>query len=630
MKAAAPNNDRDWKGLLLGSTLIFVFTILVYWPAIRAGFIWDDDDMLTQNPLVQSAHGLAAMWNPWAKDNFFDFIPLTLTSFWLEWRLWGLDALGYHVTNVLLHATTAILFWRALNYLKIPGTWLIGLIFAIHPVNVESVAWITERKNTLALIFYALALLWYLRFESGRERKWYRLALGAFVFGLLSKGAIVMLPFVLLGCAWWLRGEITKKDFRNTLPFFLTALVFSALTIWFQYSRSISTDADVVQTNNFAAKLSVAGMASVFYFLKAVFPHNLMFVYRWENPNPHHWIVYLASLFVVLCLALFWFYRKRWGRPFLFGVGYFVVTLFPVLGFFKIYFQKYSFVADHWQYPSIIGLIALIVGGAAYLVQRLVCHLNPNPAPDLSHSRPAKEKKAKAKTPWKIKALTAIIALAALSAVGWLGRSTWRQCGIYKNEETLWRDEISKNQRCWLAQHNLASLLLQQWDREESFKSADQRNDEKLFQASVHDQTALAFRPNHAGAHYNLATIAMRQGRIEEAVPHLRETIKLEPDNLMAINTLGWILAANENPKLRNGAEAMRLATASVELTEGKDPKSLQLLACALAETGNFPAAMETAQKALKLATAMKQLDTTRELEIQLKLFEAGRAYRER
>lgn len=650
MKNVAPGENQNGKALLLGSVVIFVITLVAYLPAIRAGFIWDDDDMLTQNPLVQSPSGLWSMWNPWAKDNFFDFIPLTLTSFWLEWRLWHFDAMGYHVTNVLLHATTAIFFWRALKYLKIPGAWLIGMIFAIHPVNVQSVAWITERKNTLALVFYALSLLWYLRWENEKSefqrhaaakqiqsdsqlstlhaQLFYWLALGAFVLGLLSKGAIVMLPFVLLGCIWWLRNKITKKDFINTLPFFLASMIFAVVTIWFQYGRSISTDASVVQANSFAIKLANAGVASWFYFLKTVLPRNLMFVYPRWNFNASDLASYIPGTLLLLCLFVFWFFRKRWGRPFLFGVGYFVVTLFPVLGFFKIYFQKYSFVADYWQYPSIIGLIALVIGGAAFLLQAVVHKFSP-PAVAVA-SRPTKEKKSKPQMSSTGRVLNFFGGAVAVGLIAVLGTLTWKQCHIYANEETLWLDEVGKNPACWLAQHNYASLLLEQWKREQGAREPDKREGDKLFRAAIHDRQALRVKPDHTGALYNLAFIAIMENRTDEAIQHLRAAIQIQPDMLLSLHMLAWILSTDGNPKIRNGAEAVQIAKAALAVAGDNDAEALETLACALAESGNFPAAVETARKALSVATASGQSGTVNELQVQIGFFERGRAYHER
>jgi hypothetical protein len=222
--------------------------------------------------------------------------------------------------------------------LKIPGAWFAGLNFALHPVNVESVAWIAERKNTLPMVFYALSLLWFLRSEQENEAtpknsgiKWYWLSLVAFALALLSKTSVVMLPFVLLGCAWWQRGKIQIRDFLRAAPFFLLSLTFGLITIWVQYNRAISTDSDAIQIGSFAERLARAGWAVWFYLFKALVPLNLAFVYpRWEV-NPQSVVSWMPGIALIVAFALFWKFRKTWGKPLLFGFGYFVLTLFPVL-----------------------------------------------------------------------------------------------------------------------------------------------------------------------------------------------------------------------------------------------------------------------------------------------------------
>src|ERR1043165_5129741 len=203
--------------MAVGALIITLVTLVVYLPVLQAGFIWDDEVSLTANPLIKSR---SVLYDIWLSTRPYDYFPLTFTTFWLEWRLWGMNAAGYHVINGLLHALGAILLWRVLLRLKIPGAWLAALVFAVHPVCVASVAWIAERKNTLSLVFFLLTVLWYLRFDSesriahheSRIYKWYWLSLLAFLLALLSKTSVVVLPLVLLLCAWWQRTQGSRES----------------------------------------------------------------------------------------------------------------------------------------------------------------------------------------------------------------------------------------------------------------------------------------------------------------------------------------------------------------------------------------------------------------------------------
>jgi len=226
-----------------------------------------------------------------------------------------------------------------------------------------------------------LSILWYLRCDSkspvaGHDsRKWYWLSLLAFLFALLAKTSVVMLPFVLLLCAWWQTGRISLRDALRSAPFFLLALALGLVTLWFQSHRAIGED--IVRTDSFPSRLAGAGLAVWFYIYKALLPVNLAFVYpRWEI-NPHSALSFVPLLMLLAGLALCWKFRARWGRAWLFGIGYFVLMLLPVLGFFNVYFQRYSLVADHWQYLSIVGVIALAVGIGRSLLMKQDARTKP-------------------------------------------------------------------------------------------------------------------------------------------------------------------------------------------------------------------------------------------------------------
>ncbi len=482
-----------------GGALLVLLTALAYLPALRAGFIWDDDSLLTNSAIMRSSGGIKDIW---FSTNLPDYYPLTWSSLWLEWRLWGMNAMGYHITNLLLHIFSALLWWRILKLLAIPGAWLAALIFAVHPVNVESVIWISERKNTLSMFFYTLAVWWYQRFEVEQNPtqgetgncfywRWYGLSLLAFLFALWCKTSVVMFPVVLLLCAWWRRGGISRRDLLQSAPFFGLALVWGLVTIWFQYYSAHS--GEDVATRSFGARLAGAGMAAWFYLWKAVWPGNLAFVYPQWKINAGSPLVYLPFAAWVLCFGMFWRWRGGWGKPLLFGLGYFVVTLLPVLGLLKIYFQRYSLVADYWQYFSIIGVGALIVGA----VNRYLASTG--------------------------KFMLVGRGLGAL-VVGVLCILTWRQCGVYRDTETLWRDTLAKNPTCSLAHNNLGIILATEKEPDEAIE---------------HFHAAIRYKTMAAEAHVNLGIALADQRKFDEAIAHYREALRIDPNNAAAHLNLG-------------------------------------------------------------------------------------------
>ena len=361
---------RAPRGWILPAAAIVAITALAYIPAMHAGFIWNDDTFLTENPLIRAPDGLYRFWFTTEPPDYF---PLTSSVLWVEWRLWHMNPAGYHVVNVLLHAAGAVLLWRVLCRLKLPGAWLAGVIFAVHPVNAESVAWITEHKNTLPLVFGAASLLVFLNFDEKAGPAFprfqlfkYLLSLALFLLALLSKTSVVMLPVVLLLCAWWRRGRVARKDFLLSLPFLALSLALSAATVWFQYHRAIGPE--VVRTDGLLERTAGAGWAAWFYLYKAVVPLALCFVYpRWRTSASV--FSFAPGLLLVAAMVIFWRHRDGWGRAFFFGLGSFLVMLLPVLGFLNVYFMRYSLVADHWQYTALIGIVALGAGGLARMTQ---------------------------------------------------------------------------------------------------------------------------------------------------------------------------------------------------------------------------------------------------------------------
>jgi protein O-mannosyl-transferase len=632
----------DWRWLAAGSLVIFLAAFAVYWPAMRGQFLWDDILVVQRNPLVTGEIGF---WSIWFRMDF----PLSNVAFWLERLAWGDHPVGYHVVNVLLHATGAVLLWRVLAQLKVPAGWLAAMIFTVHPLCVASVAWISELKNTLSLPFFLLSILWYVRSESDHRvsgigywfSRWYCLSLVAFVLALVSKTSTVMLPVVLLGCAWWQRGYVGRRDWLRTSPFFALALAFGLMSIGFQVHGAMAEVA--VQSEHFWARLAAAGMAVWFYLGKALLPLHLSMIYpRWKIEAASGWS-YLPLVLWCGVLAASWVGRRSWGRSVLFGLGCFTVTLFPVLGFFDLYFLALSRVSDHFAYLPLTALAAL---GAAGLSRTL-------------RGR--------------------VLAVVGAGLVIVLAVLAFLRAPVFVSAEALWRDTLEKNPAAWCAHANLGWILASQQKYDEardhlvaSLKVnpnnapahsnlgrvlAAQRqfaaaNEE--FQAAVRMKPKdVEFRRSYAAAlaeqgkpqeamrqleellemkpdpaaRLQLATLLRQGARFAEAAAQYRQVLGAKPEDLEALNNVAWLLASCSDDTVRDGAAAVRFAERGCRLTDYKQAQMVGALAAAYAEAGRFPEAVTTVQMAITLARANGNAQFAAASEQLLRLYQAGRPY---
>jgi tetratricopeptide (TPR) repeat protein len=480
-----------WRSPGLGAALIVLLTVAAYMPVLRGGFIWDDDDHLTNNPAMLSVDGLKQIWSSLAVSRYY---PLTLTSFWVQRHFWGLHPLPYHAVNIALQATNAVLLWALLRRLRVRGAWAAAALWAVHPVNVETVAWVTELKNTQSGLFLLLALMAFLRFEDGQRPGDYAMAMVCGAAAMLSKPSTVVLPGLMLLCVWWQHGRLTRKDFLWIAPFAAFAVGMSLLTI-VEQRHHITSEGASGWTLSAAQRLVLAGCAVWFYAGKLLWPTGICFIYpRWELQvrSAAAWLP-LAGL-IVVAVTVWHFRHMQWARAAAFGLGCFVVALTPVIGFFDIFFFRYSFVADHFQYLAGIGLIALVVSAGAAICER-GSRLDYNPG-----------------------ALIAAIVLVVL------GVSTWQQVHAYQNQETLWQDTVAKNPNAWIAHNNLGPVL---------------QSRGKIFEAISHYEQALRIKPDYADAHNNLALALLELGRVTEAIAHCERALQIQPDDPEAHNNLG-------------------------------------------------------------------------------------------
>ena len=536
--------------LALGIVLVAV-TLAAHFPAVHAGYIWDDDYLFYQNPLIHSPAGLHKFW---FSTEAPDYWPLTATTFWLEWRLWGNNPRPYHVGNMLLHALAAVLLWRVLRRLNLgeAGAYLAGLIFAVHPVTVESVAWIVERKTILSMALYLLAILAYLRFEDRGRRQWYVLALLAAAGALLAKTSVVMLPVILLLLIWWRQGTVTRRALHRTIPFFLLSLVLGLVTLWFQTHKGIG--ADVVRPEGLGSRIASVGWVVWFYLYKIVVPINLAMTYpRWDVDGGQV-LSYVPLALLIACFGVLWSYRKSWGRGPLAALGSFVIVLTPVLGLLQMSYARFSLVADHLQYPGLPGVIALIAGGLG-----------------AAWSQARREGR---------RAVAAGIAAAAGAIVPALGALTWHQAQFYRDEKTLWTHTIAVNDRAWAAYNNrnvasegkgdLAGEL-RDYTKAIELKSdfADAYNNRGQvyyqmgdFARAVQDITrSIELRPGYASAYYNRGNTYAALGDRDRAVQDYTKAIELKSDYAQAYCNRGNTYAALGDP-----ARALQDFTKAVEL----------------------------------------------------------------
>lgn len=497
-------------------------TFVAYLPALHGGMLWDDAAHVTRADL-RSLHGLWRIWSvPGATQQYY---PLLHSAFWVEHNIWGDSVFYYHLLNVALHAVAASLVVKVARRLALPGAWLAGLLFAVHPLCAEAVAWISEQKSTLSGVFYLASALAYLKFDESRKRTSYLFALGWFVAALLAKTVTAVLPGTLLMILWWRRGRIEwKRDVQPLAPWFVLGAVAGVFTAWVETrligARGAEFGLSAVQ------RLLLAGRVICFYTGKVFWPGHLAFFYpRWKIDATVWWQWLFPAGAVGAGIGL-WSVARR-HRGLLAGFLIFVGTLFPVLGFFNIYPFRYSFVADHFAYLASLGILVPIASAVAIGARKFL---------------PAR---------------TRFVPGAVLAVA--LGGATWQQAATYRDEETLYRATLFRNPGAWLAHNNLGNLLLASGRRSEAlahietalrlksdFPEAHLSMGNALLDApgrladAINEyRTAARLAPQSERAHLNLGNALLQAGRVEEAILELREALRIDPANAEAHNDLG-------------------------------------------------------------------------------------------
>jgi tetratricopeptide (TPR) repeat protein len=528
---------NDW----IIALLLFAALLLAYSPALRGGFLWDDDTYISANSILLTLQGLRAIWlDPSATCQYY---PLSFTAFWVINHFFGLTPLAFHLVTLSLHAADSILFWQILKRLRLKGALLAGALFALHPVNVMSVAWMTELKNTLSCSL-ALGAAWaYVRFAGlgvyeqapdsvgGAATKetpwrWYILSLVLFQLAMLAKTAVSFLPASLLLVVWWQRPRITRRDLLSLIPMLGISVGMGAFTIYIERHAGGASGAEF--TIGFLDRVLISGRSFWFYLGKLVWPDPLIFIYpRWKL-DAGEWWQWLYPLATLAALSAAWIARRRIGKGVFVALMHSYISTSMLVLMVVLYMMRYSFVADHWQYFGSLSIIALIASGITRAMDRLG-------------------------EPWA-KALEMGVGIVLVLGLGAL---TWAQTAMYTDIETLWRTTIADNPECWMAHNNLGLLLIHQGRAQEAiaqYRAAFQvnptyadahsnlgnalNNEGRTEEAIAEFREALRINPNYADAYNNLGIALFQQGHFEDAIAQYRESLRINPGNAAAHNNL--------------------------------------------------------------------------------------------
>ena len=565
---------------LIAATLGLLL-VVSYLPAMLwGGFVWDDNAYIKVDP-VRDVAGLWQIWfSPSALKVEGHYWPITYTTFWLEHKLWGFAPTGYHIVNVLLHLANTLLLWHLLLRLTVPSAWLVAAVFAVHPLHVESVAWVIERKDVLSGLFYLTAALTWMRFVEQPNPRSYVWSLVLYAAGLLSKSIVVTLPVALLIWHWWKQGRVTSTELLRLAPFGVVGLVIVLGDLSFYWSEGA-----VSLGYSLTERLLIATHALWFYVGKLLWPSGLAIIYPLWDIHVADLLAWGYLIATVALVVLLWGFRSRFGRGPLAGTLFFAVTLSPVLGFVDHGYMEFAFVADRYQYLAGIGVVAVVIGGAAYGVRHL---------PSL----------------WQKGAL----GVAAVTLVV-LGILTWQQASIYRDDETFYRHIIALNPQARHTHFNLGEVLYNQGRHEEALEVArvavEQAPDDPMAhvslskilnelgrfkEAETYLRRAIALNPQEWDAYIGLGEVLYNQGRYEEALEVVRVAVEQRIDSAPARVNLGLIL---------NALDRFEEAEINLRRAIALDPQARDVhlnLGTVLYNQGRYEEALEVARVAVEQA----------------------------
>jgi len=575
----------EWKLALIHAAIIIAAGLWIYWPAMHGDWLWDDDVYIYRNPLMDDP---ARLWKAWFQPgSFIEYYPIQQTVQWFQWQLWHNDTFGYHLTNVILHIVSALLVWRLLARFRSPLAWLGGLIFVSHPVNVESVAWIVELKNTLSLPPFLLAMCAWIDYEEGRRSRDYLLALGFFLVAMLCKTTMFLFPVVILLYAWWKRGRIGWSDLRASAPFFVISLVLIEVALG--AGRSFGQGVQLGTTGllplgGLLSRIALAGLSISFYFSNCFLPVKLLPIYPVWRVDPPSLLQFLPWPVLAGVIGWLWWKRKSWGRHALLGLGFFLLNVAPFAAFGLTFHPRDTWVMNHFLYIPMIGLIGVVVAAIGAIDRRL----------------------STAAHPYSTGIITLVIVLLAFQSHGY--------AAAFTNEETFWNYTLERNPGAWTAHNNLGKALLME---------------NQLEEAKSHFEAALRLNPDLAEANANLGVTLIQMGRVPEGVGQFRKALILNPNDATTHNNLGIVLAQTGHvpEALHQFADAIKVQPNYAEahnnmgntlLQAGRPSEAiaqfqaaLQInpsyaaardnLGLALAQTGHLPEAMEQYRQALQL-----------------------------